>query len=459
MYDQLNPPTESATQQNTRHIFSVSELNQYARETLEGTFPMIWVEAEVSNLVQPSSGHIYLTLKDKGAQVRAAMFKGRNQRLNFRPKNGDQVLVKGKLSLYAPRGDYQLIIDTMEEAGLGALQRAYEALKNKLANEGLFDDSLKQPLPEHPKCVGVVTSPTGAAVQDIISVLKRRFPLLPVVVYPCAVQGEEAPGQIIQAINKANARKDCDVLIVGRGGGSLEDLWAFNNEQLARTMVASEIPIVSAVGHQIDFTIADFVADVRAPTPSAAAEMLSQDQSELLNRFYGFEQLLQDKITLKLVNLNQQLEWHQKRLKHPGKNLEEQQQRLDILETQMKSVMDRKLSDQRIRLTHSGQRLKLQSPSKAITQLSKQVSQLEKRLTNSVINQQQTASKQMAFLAQQLNAVSPLATLGRGYAIVKDEAEQIVRDASELKAGDKINSQLANGIVKSEVISIEKSQL
>ena len=292
MYDTESHDQIPDTNESAQHIFSVSELNQYAREILENSFPMIWLEAEVSNLVQPSSGHIYLTLKDKNAQVRGAMFKGRNQRLTFKPKNGDQVLVKGRLSLYAPRGDYQLIIDAMQEAGLGALQRAFEVLKRKLAAEGLFADELKKPLPAHPNAIGVVTSPTGAAIQDIISVLKRRFPLTPIIIYPCAVQGEEAPAQLVSAIQTANRRRECEVLIVGRGGGSLEDLWAFNNESLARAIRASNIPIVSAVGHQIDFAIADFVADVRAPTPSAAAELLSQDQAELRARFAGFEQLL-----------------------------------------------------------------------------------------------------------------------------------------------------------------------
>lgn len=447
------------TQDNSRHVFSVSELNQYAKETLESTFPMIWVEAEVSNLVQPSSGHIYLTLKDKGAQIRAAMFKGRNQRLRFKPKNGDQVLVKGRLSLYAPRGDYQLIVDSMEEAGLGALQRAFEALKNKLATEGLFEDTLKQALPDHPRCVGVVTSPTGAAIQDIISVLKRRFPLLPIVVYPCSVQGEEAPSQIIKAINQANQRKECDVLIVGRGGGSLEDLWAFNNEALARTIVNSEIPIVSAVGHQIDFTIADFVADVRAPTPSAAAEMLSQDQMELLARFQNHERALTEKTMQQLIKANQQLEWFTKRLKHPGKKLEEQQQRLDMLETRLRMANDRKLQESTQRFKHIAQRLDLQRPDKAIEQNIQNTSKLERRLIAAVKAKENQSAQRLSFLAQQLNAVSPLATLARGYAIVKDSKDNIIRTTEDTKPGAQIKAQLKNGEVHCEVTHIEKALL
>lgn len=439
--------------QDQRHIFSVSELNQCARQLLEDTFPMVWLEAEVSNLVQPSSGHLYLTLKDKSAQVRAAMFRGNNRHLQFRPKNGDQVLVRGRLSLYAPRGDYQLIIDSMEEAGLGALQRAYEQLKNKLAAEGLFDDSHKQPLPEHPRTVGVVTSPTGAAIQDIISVLKRRFPLLPVVIYPCAVQGAEAPAQITRAIVTANQRQECDVLIVGRGGGSLEDLWAFNDERLARTIFNSRIPIVSAVGHQIDFTIADFVADVRAPTPSAAAEMLSQDQEELLARFAGFQQLIQEKIRNLVGRKQQQLDWYRKRLKHPGKKLEEQKQRLDLTEGRLISIIQRQLQERRNRHRLWDQRLRLRSPEKAISQWQKQVAQQEIRLARAMQQTRKAGRQRLAHAAQQLNAVSPLATLGRGYSITKGSNGQILRSVTQVKPSDHITTQLADGYLTCEVIT------
>lgn len=449
----LDRQTQPPTQDDTRHIFSVSELNQYAKEVLEQTFPMVWLEAEISNLVQPSSGHIYLTLKDNKAQIRCAMFRGNNRRLRFTPKNGDQVLVKGRLSLYGPRGDYQLIIDAMEEAGLGALQRAYEALKNKLNNEGLFAEDRKQALPLHPSSVGVVTSPTGAAIQDILSVLRRRFPLLPVVVYPCAVQGEEAPTQIIGAIETANQRQECDVLIVGRGGGSLEDLWAFNNEKLARTIAASEIPVVSAVGHQIDFTIADFVADVRAPTPSAAAEMLSQDQNELMARFVGFEQLLYEKFQQHLNLRQQQVSWQQKRLKHPGKKLEEQKQRLDLSETRLLAGFNRHLKTLQVKHNNLQQRLNLQTPSKAIAQQQQLLTAQELRLYRALKRQQATAQQTLAATAQQLHAVSPLATLARGYAIVKDEQNQVVRSAKKLHAGDQVTTQLHDGAVHCEVIN------
>ena len=450
MYSSYQNETTGA-QQDERHIFSVSELNQFAKQLLEDAFPMIWLEAEVSNLVQPSSGHIYLTLKDNRAQVRAAMFRGNNRHLRFKPKNGDQVLVRGRLSLYAPRGDYQLIIDTMEEAGLGALQRAYEQLRQKLDAEGLFADSHKKPLPEHPRTVGVVTSPTGAAIQDILSVLKRRFPLLPVIVYPCAVQGEEAPAQISRAIEIANERNECDVLIVGRGGGSLEDLWAFNSEALARTIFKSRIPVVSAVGHQIDFTIADFVADVRAPTPSAAAEMLSQDQQELLSRFRAYQQLLLEKMRAGLNRRQQLLDWHQKRLKHPGKQLEEQKQRLDLAETRLTAAMTRRLKEQQNLHHHWDQRLRLQSPARRISRQQVQLNQLELRLARGIRKQLTAQQQRLAHQARQLNAVSPLATLSRGYAIAKDPEGQILRSVESVQPGNRITAQLANGELECEV--------
>ena len=448
---QNNDPEPDAPTQDQRHIFSVSELNQFARQLLEEAFPMIWLEAEVSNLVQPSSGHIYLTLKDDKAQVRAAMFRGNNRHLKFKPRNGDQVLVKGRLSLYAPRGDYQLIIDTMEEAGLGALQRAFEALKNKLDQEGLFAEHHKKPLPEHPQTVGVITSPTGAAVQDILSVLKRRFPLLPVIVYPCAVQGDEAPQQIIRALETANRRRECDVLIVGRGGGSLEDLWAFNNEALARAIFSSAIPVVAAVGHQIDFTIADFVADVRAPTPSAAAEMLSPDQQELLARFQAYQQLLLEKMQNTLIRKQQLVEWYGKRLKHPGKQLEEQKQRLDLAETRLTAALQRRLRTLRDRHHHWHQRLTLQSPLRRLDLLRQTLSRQEIRLYRGMEQQRRRCEQRLAHAARQLQAVSPLATLSRGYAIVKNDEQQIVRSVTAVKPGDIISTQLADGKLTSTV--------
>ncbi len=265
--------------QNNQNIFTVSRLNSEVRLLLENEMGIIWLVGEISNFSAPVSGHWYFSLKDARAQVKCAMFRGNNRRVTFKPENGNQVLVKARLSLYEPRGDYQLIIESMQPEGDGKLSQEFEKLKMQLAAEGLFAQSLKKPLPENPTRVGIVTSKTGAALYDILDVLKRRDPGLEVVIYPTMVQGEPAAFEIAQAIGRANTRNECDVLIVGRGGGSLEDLWCFNHEIVARTIAASEIPVISAVGHEVDVTIADFVADVRAPTPSAAAELVSRDQS------------------------------------------------------------------------------------------------------------------------------------------------------------------------------------
>lgn len=271
-------------------IFTVSRLNQTVRLLLEHEMGQVWISGEISNFTQPASGHWYFTLKDDNAQVRCAMFRNSNRRVTFRPQHGQQVLVRANITLYEPRGDYQIIVESMQPAGEGLLQQKYEQLKAKLQAEGLFDQQLKKTLPSPAHCVGVITSKTGAALHDILHVLKRRDPSLPVIIYPTAVQGDDAPGQIVRAIELANLRNECDVLIVGRGGGSLEDLWSFNDERVARGIFASRIPVVSAVGHETDVTIADFVADLRAPTPSAAAEVVSRNQQELLRQVQSAQQ-------------------------------------------------------------------------------------------------------------------------------------------------------------------------
>ncbi|HHA18093.1 MAG TPA: exodeoxyribonuclease VII large subunit, partial [Methylophaga sp.] len=271
-----------------KDIYAVSRLVREARVALEGSFPLLWVEGEISNLAMPASGHIYFTLKDEAAQVRSAMFRNRNRQLRFKPENGMQVLLRVRVTLYEGRGEFQLVVEHMEEAGSGALQRAYEALKHRLGEEGLFDQEHKKPLPVLPEYIGVVSSPDGAAVHDILTVLKRRFPATNVILYPVAVQGADSITQIAKAIAEADQRGECDLLIVGRGGGSLEDLWSFNDERVARAIFDCRIPVISAVGHEVDFTIADFVADVRAPTPSAAAEIAVPDATEWLTKIHGF---------------------------------------------------------------------------------------------------------------------------------------------------------------------------
>ncbi|PCJ30371.1 MAG: exodeoxyribonuclease VII large subunit [Moraxellaceae bacterium] len=447
-------PLQTQDQTNARHVFSVSELNLFAKNLLETTLPSLWLEGEISNLAQPRSGHIYLTLKDNNAQVRAAMFKGRNMRLRFKPDNGQQVLVKGRLSLYTQRGDYQLIIDEMEEAGLGALQRAYEQLKQQLHHEGLFDDDQKQEMPAHPKSLGVITSPTGAAIQDITSVLARRFPLLPITIYPVAVQGNEAPAQLIKALKTANRRKECDVLIIGRGGGSIEDLWAFNDEQLARTIAASKIPVISAVGHQVDFTIADFVADLRAPTPSAAAEMLSQDQDELYSTFAGYQDWLQDNILLHISQHQQSLAWLEKRLVHPGKRLEAHSQRLDDLESRLTLHIKQLINLRTADLGTLSAQLKAQTPNHHIEQLSQRIKSLQQRSQLACQQALKDSQRSLANLAHRLDTLSPLATLSRGYSITKDAKGRLIKDAARAKIGDTITTTLNKGSLTSQVTEV-----
>lgn len=433
------------------HTFSVTELNLLAKNLLEDTLPALWLEGEVSNLSMHSSGHWYLSLKDDESQIRCAMFKNRNQFLRFRPKNGAHVRVKGRISLYAPRGEYQFIIEQMEDAGVGALQRAFEQLKNKLNAEGLFDPARKRELPTLPKCIGLVTSPTGAAIHDILSVLQRRFPLINIVIYPTAVQGAEAPPQIIAAIRKANARRECDVLIVGRGGGSIEDLWAFNDETLARCIAASEIPIVSAVGHQVDFTIADFVADARAPTPSAAAELLSPDQSEWLQVLQQQERKLTSLVRRELRDHQLSLQQWQSRLKHPGKRLEEQHQKLDELSTRLQNSMQRQLTSQKTVLDHSAKRLAAQSPQQKISQLELSLSHALKQLQQLMQNKLHQQQTQFATATAKLEALSPLATLSRGFSIAKTSSGAVLHRFDQIAPGDTLTTELAHGSLTSQI--------
>ncbi|HAG96764.1 MAG: exodeoxyribonuclease VII large subunit [Pseudomonadales bacterium] len=441
-----------------RHVFSVSELNNSVKRLLEHQFPAIWLEAEISNLVQPRSGHLYLTLKDDQSQLRSAMFRGNNIRLPFQPKDGMQVLVRGRLSLFAPRGDYQLIIDHMEEAGLGALQRAFEQLKAKLGAEGLFEADRKQPVPTRPRRIGVVTSATGAAIHDILSVLKRRFPLTEVVLYPSLVQGREAVNALCQAIAAANRRNECDVLIVGRGGGSLEDLWCFNDEQVARAITASKLPVVSAVGHETDFTIADFVADVRAPTPSAAAELLSADGRELLDKLSGFQTWLTEHLRRRLMEQQQTLDWLSRQLKHPGKRLQEHSRRLEELEWRLRQSIQRTLQLQQNQLHSARIRLHNQSPGMQINTLAKDIAQLEARLKRGFSQHAGNRSTQLQHLAQRLNTVSPLATLSRGYSITKTRENTILRSSDQVQRGDTIRTQLHQGALICTVEQTEKPQ-
>ncbi|MGB2041472.1 MAG: exodeoxyribonuclease VII large subunit [Porticoccaceae bacterium] len=428
-----------------RQILSVSQLNRSVRHLLETQLPMLWVEGEISNFARPASGHWYLTLKDDQAQVRCAMFRNANQRVNFQPANGTQVLVRCRAGLYEGRGEYQLVVEHMEEAGFGALQRKFEQLKQQLTHEGLFDNQHKQPMPESLSHIGVITSATGAAIRDILSVLNRRFPAIQVTVFPTAVQGEQAAGQIVDALTLANQHGQCDALIVGRGGGSLEDLWSFNEESVARAIFASDIPVVSAVGHEVDFTIADFVADLRAPTPSAAAELLSPDGEEMLNQFEGLELLLAEATIRKIRQLEQRTDYLQKRLQHPGRKLQEQSQHLDHLDIRLRRAMAGKLQQQRLQGQSLQDRLLRQSPSDAIALRKQAVATSVKQTIRAVNQQLETKQNQTAQAMHLLDTVSPLKTLGRGYSIIRDKQNAVVRSVTEVQAGDQLKGQLVDG--------------
>ena len=430
-----------------RQILSVSQLNRSVRHLIETQLPLLWVEGEISNFARPGSGHWYLTLKDDQAQVRCAMFRNANQRVAFQPANGTQVLVRCRAGLYEGRGEYQLVVEHMEEAGFGALQRKFEQLKQQLSDEGLFDNQHKQPMPDSVRHIGVITSATGAAVKDILSVLDRRFPTIKISIFPTMVQGEQAAGQIVQAISDANQHGECDALIVGRGGGSLEDLWPFNEETVARAIFASEIPVVSAVGHEVDFTIADFVADLRAPTPSAAAELLSPDGEEMLNQFEGFEILLADAVTRKIRHLEQRTDYLQKRLQHPGRKLQEQAQHLDHLDIRLRRAMAGKMQQQTTQMQIAQDRLVRQSSKEAIAQRKQAVANSVKQMMRAVSQQVELKQSKTAQAMHLLDTVSPLKTLGRGYSIIRDSNDKVVKTVAQVSAGDTLRGQLTDGEV------------
>ena len=362
-----------STDTNNRQIFTVSELNRTVRQLLENSLPMLWVEGEISNFARPGSGHWYLTLKDEKAQVRCAMFKNSNMRVNFKPANGTSVLVRCRAGVYEGRGEYQLVVEHMEEAGFGALQRQFDQLKASLASEGLFDSAHKKSMPQAVNHVGVITSPTGAAVKDVLSVLKRRFPAIKVSIFPTAVQGDQAAGQIVDAIAMANQHNQCDALIIGRGGGSLEDLWPFNEEAVARAIFSSQIPTISAVGHEIDFTIADFVADLRAPTPSAAAELISPDGSEMHAQLRGLEASLINTVHRCLQKYDQNVVNLHKRLRHPGRKLQEQAQHLDHLDIRVKRAVRSRIEQHQHQIILKRDRLLRQHPKSLLTEYGQKV--------------------------------------------------------------------------------------
>lgn len=439
-------------------IYTVSRLNSEVRLTLELQFQQLWLVGEVSNFVAAASGHWYFSLKDQAAQVKVAMFKQANRYATVRPQNGQQVLIRARISVYEPRGEYQLLAEFIEPAGAGLLKQQFEQLKAKLAAEGLFAPERKRPLPVNPRRVGVITSPTGAAVRDIITVLARRAPGIELIIYPCQVQGETAAAQLRNMLGTAIRRNEVDVLIIGRGGGSIEDLWCFNDEALARAVADCPIPIVSAVGHEIDFALTDFVADVRAATPSAAAELVSPDQSQYLTALTQLQQRLSRAIRRQLAQQQPRLLQLQQRLQqlHPQRRLEQQQQRLDELQLRLQRRMQQHLQTARRQHSYLQQSLQHLSPAKAIKQQQLQLQQLAKRLQQAQQQQLKYSSQQLARLSAQLHTVSPLATLARGYSISFDSQQHALTSSANLKVGDAINTRLAQGSFSAVVTQVVK---
>jgi exodeoxyribonuclease VII large subunit len=436
-----------------RDVYSVSRLNREVRVLLERGFGTLWLEAEISNLARPSSGHWYFSLKDAAAQVRCCMFRQRNMLCVFAPKDGQKVLVRARMGLYEPRGEYQLVIDHMEDSGLGALKRQFEELSAKLAAEGLFAPERKRAIPMLPKRIGVITSPSGAAIRDILHVLARRFAAVPVMIYPVAVQGASAAAEIAAAVRLAGMRLECDVLILARGGGSLEDLWAFNDEALARAIASSSIPIVSGVGHEIDFTIADFAADVRAPTPSAAAEIAVPDGEEWLASVRRLGQRLIRGMRRRVQSEGERLRWLVGRASQvsPAARLAKRGQGLDELEQRLSRALRQILSDRRSALGERRSRLWQSSPVARVRGAAARHAELFARLRAAALEQMHLARERLSPLVRTLNAVSPLATLERGYAIVSIESGGILRDAAQAPPGSIIEARLAAGKIRAKV--------
>lgn len=452
--DQSMHPSESGSAET---ILSVTSLNRLARSLLETHFPAIVVEGEISNLAMPASGHWYLTLKDKSSQIRCAMFVNRNRLVRFKPVNGNQIIVRGRLSIYEGRGDYQLIADSMEEAGDGALQRAFEQLKAKLQQEGLFDPASKQPMLAQYDHVGVITSPTGAAIQDILSVFARRFPATRITLFPVAVQGDAAVSDIVGAIELANLHRkklSLQALILTRGGGSLEDLQAFNEERVARAIAASALPITSAVGHEIDFSIADFVADLRAPTPSAAAEQMSPDQQDYFESLAGYHAHFVNRIKQIIQSAQQQLRWIIKQLKHPDRRLQEHAQNLDRLESRMQRAIVNRIGLQKSELMQLSRSLHASSPVQKLQQSKMQFENGMKRLKQSLQSSIKAKRARLVELSRSLSAISPLDTLARGYSITYDDSAQVIRSSVDVKVGSKISSRLDKGRITSTVEAV-----
>ena len=441
-----------------KEILSVSDLNQLAKTLLEENFSKVVVEGEISNIAVPNSGHWYLTLKDKKSQIRCAMFTNRNRFVRFEPKNGNFITAKGKLSIYGSRGDYQLIIESMEEAGEGALKRAFEELKYKLLKEGLFAQELKQPVSSYYGHIGIITSRTGAALQDILSVFSRRSPATKLTLLPVSVQGKESASEIAHAIQLANTHKEqlgLEALIISRGGGSLEDLQAFNEEKVARAISTSELPITSAVGHEVDYTIADFTADLRAPTPSAAAEIMSTHQDDYHEHLTDISTRLKNRLKAKMIAMQERISLLKNRLKSPSRKLQEHAQDLDRLENQILLLTKNQFVNKQLEISFLRQSLLGQSPKNKIKWNLSELNIKRNILLQSLRNSYERKKSALVSLSRGLETVSPLSTLERGYSITFTSQSAPIKSADRVKVGDRIRSHLHRGNIESIVSKIE----
>ncbi len=438
---------------SNREVITVSELNRDAKQLLETNFPYLYVEGEISNLAQPSSGHWYFTLKDDRAQVRCAMFRNRNHMVRFKPKNGMQFIVRGRISLYENRGEFQLIAEFLEDAGDGALRRAFEKQKNSLQAEGLFSEDRKKPVPTLPQHIAIVTSPHGAAIRDVLTVMQRRFPGIHATIIPVQVQGEESVKQIVKALDLANNYQadPFDLILLTRGGGSLEDLWSFNTEPVARAVAASNLPVVCAVGHESDVSIADFVADLRAPTPSAAAELVTPDKEVWLDMLNQMDKRLVQSITADLGHHSREVNHLRRRLRHPSNRLEELNQRLDDLERRFHTTISRHLSG----LGNQLAALRVPTPTMMLDARATRLQHLNEKLVRAAGMMVSSNRARLATTTEKLDTLSPLSTLKRGYAIV-EKGEHVITDAADLTTGDRITARLMKGRVEAEVRQIEK---
>ena len=437
-----------------REVLTVSQLNQRARLLLEDVFPQVWVEGELSNIARPASGHVYFTLKDRNAQVRCAIFRQQASRVRELLRDGLLVRVRGRVSLYEGRGDYQMILDSVEAAGDGALRLAFEALKTALQVEGLFAQERKRALPKYPQRIGVVTSPSGAVLHDIVSVFARRAPHVQLTLIPTAVQGREATAQIVHALALAD-RAQYDAIILARGGGSLEDLWCFNEEAVARAIADSQTPIVSAVGHETDVSISDFVADLRAPTPSAAAELLAPDRNELLGQLRATQRHLNLQINDALARKRIQLQHLRQRLRHPRERLEQYNQRLDDLNMRLQRATQASLQQRKQSYSHLQARLTVQHPQETLSAHQQQLTHLQLRLVRASELNLKNTKQRLHSLLQTLHVVSPLATLERGYSILsKDDEQQIIRSVHMVKLEQTLQARLVDGYLTLRVEDI-----